>query len=89
MAGEWIAYDLALPSKPEVQELIDLTDDPIEVVVYRLLQLWGWASLHCEEGKAKMTPTRLCRVVGGTIELTGLLCESSSGGRERQWRRCC
>jgi len=68
MAGEWIAYDLALPSKPEVQELIDLTDDPIEVVVYRLLQLWGWASLHCEEGKAKMTPTRLCRVVGGTIE---------------------
>lgn len=28
MAGEWIAYDLALPSKPEVQELLDLTGDP-------------------------------------------------------------
>ena len=25
MAGEWIACDLALPEKPEVQELIDLT----------------------------------------------------------------
>ena len=23
----------------------------------------------------------------GVIELTGLLCESSSGGKERQWRR--
>lgn len=68
MAGEWIAYDLALPEKPEVQELIDLTDEPIEVVVYRLLQLWGWASLHCEDGRAKMTPPRLCRVCGGTID---------------------
>ena len=28
MAGEWIAYDLALPHKPEVQELIDLTGQP-------------------------------------------------------------
>ena len=68
MAGEWIAYDLALPEKPEVQELIDLTDEPIEVVVYRLLQLWGWASLHCQDGQAKMTPPRLCRVCGGTID---------------------
>lgn len=24
----------------------------------------------------------------GLIELTGLLCESSCGGKERQWRRC-
>lgn len=68
MAGEWIAYDLALPDKPEVQELLDLTGEPLEVVVYRLLQLWGWASLHCAAGVAKMTPPRLCRVCGGTIE---------------------
>ena len=26
--------------------------------------------------------------MAGAIELTGLLCESSSGGKERQWRRC-
>ena len=26
--------------------------------------------------------------MAGANELTGLLCESSSGGKERQWRRC-
>lgn len=66
MAGEWIAYDLALPGKPEVQELLDLTGDPVEVVVYRLLQLWGWASMHCEDGQARMTVPRLVRTCGGT-----------------------
>jgi hypothetical protein len=68
MAGEWIAYDLALPAKPEVQELVDLTGDPVEVVVYRLLQLWGWASMHCADGTAKMTLPRLCRVCGASVE---------------------
>ena len=66
MAGEWIAYDLALPGKPEVQELIDLTGDPVEVVVYRLLQLWGWASMNCQDGVARMTVPRLVRTCGGT-----------------------
>jgi hypothetical protein len=65
MAGEWIAYDLALPSKPEVQELIDLTGEPVECVVFRLLQLWGWASMHCADGTARMTLPRLVRTCGG------------------------
>jgi hypothetical protein len=65
MAGEWIAYDLALPAKPEVQELIDETGHPVEVVVYRLLQLWGWASMHCHDGVARMTLPRLVRTCGG------------------------
>lgn len=65
MAGEWIAYDLALPSKPEVQELLDTTGQPVEVVVYRLLQLWGWASMHCADGTARMTLPRLVRTCGG------------------------
>lgn len=65
MAGEWIAYDISLPSKPEVQELLDTTDLPIEVVVFRLLQLWGWASIHCADGTAKMTVRRLVRTCGG------------------------
>ena len=64
MAGEWIAYDLALPDKPEVQELLDLTGEPLEVVVYRLLQLWGWASMHCVDGTARMTIPRLVRTCG-------------------------
>jgi hypothetical protein len=65
MAGEWIAYDLALPAKPEVQELIDETGHPVEVVVFRLLQLWGWASMHCHDGVARMTLPRLVRTCGG------------------------
>ena len=64
MAGEWIAYDLALPHKPEIQELIDLTGQPVEVVVFRILTLWGWASMHCADGTARMTLPRLVRTCG-------------------------
>ena len=64
MAGEWIAYDLALPDKPEVQELIDLTGEPVEAVVFNLLRLWGWASMHCGDGTARMTLPRLVRTCG-------------------------
>jgi len=66
MAGEWIAYDLALPDKPEVQELIDLTGEPVEAVVYNLLRLWGWASMHCADGTARMTLPRLVRTCGAS-----------------------
>lgn len=65
MAGEWIPYDLALPTKPEVQELIDLTGEPVEVVVFRMLQLWGWASLNSDDGTVRATPARLGRTCGG------------------------
>jgi len=64
LAGEWIAYDLALPQKPEVQELIDVTGLPVQDVVFNLLQLWGWASMHCADGTARMTLPRLVRTCG-------------------------
>lgn len=64
MAGEWIAYDLGLPDKPEVQELIDLTGDPVEVVTFRLLRLWGWAAMNTTNGRARMTVARLVRTCG-------------------------
>ena len=65
MAGEWIPIDISIGSKPEVQELVDLTGQPVEVVVYRLLQLWGWASLNSADGSARATPARLARICGG------------------------
>ena len=65
MAGEWIPIDITLGSKPEVQELVDLTCQPVEVVVYRLLQLWGWASLNSADGTARATAARLARICGG------------------------
>jgi hypothetical protein len=68
MAGEWIAVDVGLPDKPEVQELIDLTGEPVEVVVYRLFRLWSWAALHCADGTARMTLPRLVRTCGATEE---------------------
>ena len=64
MAGEWLAVDLALDLKPEVQELIDTTGQPVEVVCFRLWKLWGWASLHCTDGSARMTLPRLVRTCG-------------------------
>ena len=64
MAGEWIAYDLGLPDKPEVQELIDETGRPVEAVVFSLLRLWGWAAMNTTDGRARMTVARLVRTCG-------------------------
>jgi hypothetical protein len=68
MAGEWIAYDLGLPDKPEVQELIDLTGEPVEVVTFRLLRLWGWAAMNTTDGRARMTVPRLVRTCGADAD---------------------
>ncbi len=64
MAGEWIAYDLGLPDKPEVQELIDETGRPVAEVVFSLLRLWGWAAMNTVDGRARMTVPRLVRTCG-------------------------
>ena len=66
MAGEWVAIDIGLPDKPEVQELIDLTGEPVDVVVFRLYRLWSWAAMHCADGTARMTLPRLVRTCGAT-----------------------
>jgi hypothetical protein len=65
MAGEWLAIDIGLPDKPEVQELIDLTGQPVEYVCFRLYRLWSWAAVHCADGTARMTVPRLARTCGG------------------------
>ena len=65
MAGEWVAIDIGLPDEPEVQELIDVTGHPVEYVCFRLYRLWGWASMHCADGTARMTIPRLARTCGG------------------------
>ena len=64
MAGEWIAYDIGLPDKPEVQELIDTTERPVEEIVFSLLRLWGWAAMNTANGRARMTVPRLVRTCG-------------------------
>jgi hypothetical protein len=68
MAGEWIPVDISIGSKPEVLELCDLSGQGVEVVVYRLFQLWGWASLNSADGTVRATPERLARVCGGDAE---------------------
>ena len=71
MAGEWIPYDVCLPQKPEVLELVDRTGLAPDQVVGRLLMLWGWAALNSSDGTARMS-----------IRLLGRLC----GGDEDFWR---
>ena len=65
MAGEWIPYDVCLPQKPEVLELVDTTGLPVDQVVGRLLMLWGWAALNSSDGTARMSIRLLSKVCGG------------------------
>lgn len=65
MAAEWFPVDVSLDTKPEVQELVDLTGEPIEVIVFRLLKLWGWVQLNTADGRFRSTPARLGRICGG------------------------
>lgn len=65
MAGEWIPYDVCLPQKPEVLELVERTGLPVDQVVGRLVMLWGWASLNSSDGTARISVRLLARVCGG------------------------
>jgi hypothetical protein len=65
MAGEWIPIDCNLGTKPEVLELVDDTGLPIEVVGWRLMQLWSWAALNSSDGTIRATPRRIASVAGG------------------------
>jgi hypothetical protein len=65
MAGEWIPIDCNLGTKPEVLELVDETGESVETVVYRLIQLWSWASMNTADGTIRATPSRLGVVAGG------------------------
>lgn len=65
MAGEWIPIDCNLGTKPEVLELVDVTGEPVEVVVYRLIQLWSWAAMNTADGVLRATPRRLAALAGG------------------------
>jgi hypothetical protein len=65
MAGEWIPIDCNLGMKPEVLELVDETGLPIEVVGWRLIQLWSWAAMVTADGTIRATPARIATVCGG------------------------
>jgi len=65
MAGEWIPLDCNLGTKPEVLELMDETGLPVEVVCWRLVQLWSWAALNSSDGTIRATPRRVASVAGG------------------------
>jgi len=65
MAGEWIPLDCNLGTKPEVLELVDETGLPVEVVCWRLIQLWSWAALNSSDGTIRATPRRVAAVAGG------------------------
>jgi hypothetical protein len=68
MAGEWIPYDVCLPQKPEVLELVDRTGLAPDQVVGRLMMLWGWAALNSSDGTARMSVRLLAKLCGGDEE---------------------
>ena len=68
MAGEWIPVDCNLGMKPEVLELVDETGLPVEVVGWRLIQLWSWAALNTADETIRATPARLAMVAGGDAD---------------------
>jgi hypothetical protein len=86
MAGEWIPYDVCLPQKPEVLELVDRTGLAPDQVVGRLLMLWGWAALNSSDGTARMSLRLLGRLCGGDeefwreVEAVGWLVIDSESG---------
>lgn len=86
MAGEWIPYDVCLPHKPEVLELVDRTGLEVDQVVGRLALLWGWASLNSSDGTAKLSVRLLCKLCGGeesfweSVEAVGWLVIDAEAG---------
>jgi hypothetical protein len=65
MAGEWIPYDVCLPQKPEVVQLVDATGLEVATVCGRLQMFWGWASLNSSDGTARISVRLLARICGG------------------------
>ena len=65
MAGEWVPIDCNLGTKPEVLELVDETGLPVEVVGWRLIQLWSWAAMVTADGVIRATPARIATACGG------------------------
>jgi hypothetical protein len=47
MAGEWIKVELHLPEKPEVLQIATSAKMDPDLVVGKLLKIWGWASRNC------------------------------------------
>jgi hypothetical protein len=86
VAGEWIPIDIGLGLKPEIQELVDLTGQTVETVVYRLIQMWGWVSINTADGTIRATPARVARICGGdadfwlAVETVGWLKFNSEAG---------
>jgi hypothetical protein len=79
MAGEWIAIDVNLGTKPEVLEIVEATGADTSQVIGRLVQFWGWAVMNTADGVLRATPARVARICGGdeafwlAVELSGWL----------------
>jgi hypothetical protein len=89
MAGEWIAVDVGIGTKPEVLELQETTGATVDQVIGRMVQFWGWASMNTADGTLRGTPARLARLCGGdepfwlSVERVGWLSFCAQAGTVR------
>lgn len=67
MAGDYLQIDNDLPEKPETQRICDLTGEPLEVVIGRILLFWRWVDRHASGALvAGASVKTLVRVATGT-----------------------
>lgn len=68
MAGEWVAIDIAIETKPEFIKLLARTGQPREIVLYRLWKMWGWFSLNSSDGTLDATPEIMAIACGADAD---------------------
>jgi hypothetical protein len=76
MAGDWIPYDIALPTKREVRLIGKATGISRFEVMGRLLAFWGWASLETSNGVLRgLDLSDLVDLVGFDLEFWNAVVE--------------
>jgi hypothetical protein len=66
MAGDYLQIDCDLPEKPEVQAICDLTGEPLDLVVGRLVMFWRWVDRHASSRTVTGSSAKtLARMAGG------------------------
>lgn len=65
MAGDWIKVDWATPEKPEVYQMAEILGLDRDMVIGKLLRVWGWFDRQSVDGNAPVTVRPLLNNLAG------------------------